>query len=344
MDSFSKDSQHALDPESPPPTQKALGVPFDPKVALVKTDSGLKTGRIPNTFHPLDDNLHTHLSLELRTDELDGILGYLWLAGLPAFKTRALHRQRVVKREVVACEQIGLHLVSFRGAILVKPIPHFLLHHTFFNNYIANVPHFEPWALGFLASYLSLIVHESDFAIAKELGLLPSAVTWEEWLEFAAQLTAALTDSNGNLMPFDNRYRFGELRLSRINFIMQFFRFRLTRGYIWLNTQYSNYFSVYFALVALLCAVYLSVALAAFQLAIGADVSWTVPRAVYTAAYWLAVSTLVALAATVVVPIFWLLILLVVQYHYIKTAQPGAYERRKSLFSTLIILHSDKFS
>lgn len=197
----------------PAPSLLRICMPFDAEVALVKTDSNLDTGIIPNTNQKLR-NHHDYLSAELRTDDLDSIQKYFWLAGLPAFKTRPLHRQRVIQREIVVCEQIGLHLVSFRHAIFIKPIPHALLHHKFFQGYIASVPDFEPWANGFLSSYLSLIVHESDFNIAKQLQLLPHSVTWGDWLKFSEQLSDNLSNADGTKMSFNNRYSFGELRLS----------------------------------------------------------------------------------------------------------------------------------
>lgn len=311
--------------------QTPEGTPFDEKVALVKADKHLDVGFIPNTMHSLS-SVDNYLTTELRTDDLDSILKHLWLAGLPAFKILPLHRQRVVNRDIVVCEQIGLHMVLFRNSIFVKPIPHALLHYKFFCDYIAGKPKFTPWALGFLSSYLSMIIHESDFTIAKQLGLLPSYITWSDWLSFITQLSAALTDSDQRRVCFENRYSFGELRLSRLNLIMQFIRFRLTRGYIWLDTQYSEYFSRYFALIILVFAAYFSVALSAFQVVTGAGTSLGAPQEFFVAAYWFSAVTLLVLAATVVVPCIWLCILLMIQYYYIKTAQPGAYERRKHCF------------
>jgi hypothetical protein len=311
------------------PLPVMLGVPFDDEVALVKTDSNLEAGIIPNTNRPLR-NHRDFLSTELRTDDLDSIQNYFWLAGLPAFKTRPLHRQRVVQREIVVCEQIGLHLVSFRSAIFIKPIPHALLHHKFFRDYIADVPDLEPWASGFLSSYLSLIVHESDFIVAKQLYLLPQSVTWGDWLKFSTQLITALSNSDGTKKTFHNRYSFGELRLSRLNLIMQFIRFRVARGYIWLDTQYSKYFSRYFALVILLFAAYFSLALSAFQVISGVASTLHTPQIISVVAYWFALVTLLVLTTTVVLPFVWLSVLLIIQYYYIKTAKPGVYERRKS--------------
>lgn len=310
---------------------RSRGIPFDATAALVRTDARLESGLIPNTIKPLK-HYHSYLISELRTDDLDSVLRYLWLAGLPAFKTRPLHSQRVVQREIVVCERIGLHLVSFQGTILIKPLPHFLMHHLFYQDYIENIPELEPWALGFLASYLALIVYESDYAIAKQLGLLPPNVTWKEWLRFAAQLHEALSDADGMIIPFKNRYFYGELRLSRLNLIMQIIRFRITRGYIWLNTQYSDYFRRYFTVIALLFAAYFSVALSAFQVATGAGQILQARQGIFQVAYWFSIGTLVVLGATIVVPLVWFTVLLIIQHHYIRTAKPGIYERRESIF------------
>jgi hypothetical protein len=124
---------------------------------------------------------------------------------------------------------------------------------------------------------------------------------------------------------------------------MQFIRFRLTRGYIWLDTQYSQYFVRYFALIVLLFAAYFSVMLSAFQLATGVGAKLGASELVQTAGFWFAISTLLVLGCTVVLPVVWLLVLLIIQYYYIKTAKEGAYERRESYSISLNSLDFDPF-
>ncbi|KAG9032338.1 hypothetical protein FRB95_001591 [Tulasnella sp. JGI-2019a] len=292
-------------------------VPFDASAQLIHSStSALVTDgadvavpeMIPNTICPiLQANKFLHK--ELGVQNLNDIIGYLWMAGLPLAKTRAFHRQMVMSRNIVVCEQIGLHLVWKDNVIFIKPIPHFLLDHRFFNDHITPDPHLKTLALGFLATYLVLIRHKSNFNIALEYKLIPESTTWFSWLRFAAQITASLQVPGEPevQMKFENRYRFGELRLSRLNRIMQFFFGHFSRGYQRLDPDYTYYFSPFAAFVALLF-VYVSTALSAFQVAQGGTQATTT---VLSIAYWFAIVTLITLVVTILLPMLWFLILFV---------------------------------
>jgi len=54
-----------------------------------------------------------------------------------------------------------------------------------------------------------------------------------QWLAFSADLETALSELPGGerMMSFDGRYSYGELRLTRLNFIMRVFR-GVARGYV----------------------------------------------------------------------------------------------------------------
>ncbi|KAJ9133299.1 hypothetical protein NKR23_g10893 [Pleurostoma richardsiae] len=73
-------------------------------------------------------------------------------------------------------------------------------------------------AYGFLLPYTALIQHESDLRIAVAQDILPDIVTWQIW---GALVNALLEDSPSNLARVNKRYRFGELRLGRINKIVR---------------------------------------------------------------------------------------------------------------------------
>lgn len=154
---------------------------------------------------------------------------------------------------------MDVHLVWATGRMFLKPLPRFLLEPRFWTLYLAST---EPCscfrkdgdtqsfttnaqdvtaitsgaksdiksieecngghracALGFLFSYTALITHESDFRIAKEKHLLPEQLTWSAWITLVKQLdTANIYDK------IDERFKYGELRLSRLNEIYRFTR------------------------------------------------------------------------------------------------------------------------
>ena len=72
-------------------------------------------------------------------------------------------------------------------------------------------------ARGFLLSYFWLIAHRSDLRVAHDHGLIPEHITWETWVNFAG---ICLRSYNlGTLQNVNARYRRGELRLTRVNWI-----------------------------------------------------------------------------------------------------------------------------
>ena len=285
-------------------------VPYQADSALVAGIVGAQN--VPNTSVLLSDAVAvaTFLFKELDVDLADSLKPYLWIAGLGFSNIRPLHRNKVIQREIVICEQAALHLVSYNKVIFIKPIPHCLLQHTFYREHVAAKvidPKINRRALAFLASYLLLIQHQSDFSIAIQSGLIPSWVAWEGWLTFHADLVTALSDSQGRMMRFDGRYAHGELRLSRLNFIMRVFK-GVARGYIVLDTQYSTYFSHFFSLLILITAVYVTVALSAFQVALASSLA---TQGLVDAGFWFSIITLLLLVALIGLPIIWFVVALV---------------------------------
>jgi hypothetical protein len=214
------------------PSPSKLSVPFSEDAALCQPpDSSSPLSVIPNTLRPINESA-AFLRQELNLDRSLRILSFIWLAGLTAMHIRTLHRQRVVKRKIKICEQLDLHLVVNHDDIFVKPIPKCLLHHAFFEQYIATDPEFYSAAVGFLSTYLYLIRYESDLRIALELELLPASTTWEAWLKFADQVHGARQSR------FNNRFDYGELKLSWLNMIAGIFQGDIVRGYQNLETSY----------------------------------------------------------------------------------------------------------
>lgn len=193
---------------------------------------------------PLDEEeVSPFLNRELSTKRLDDIYGILWLVSSKQ-NISPLHHQAIKGRNIIITERPDLHLVWHHNQIFVKPIPRCLLNYAFFKTYISGFPiglDFQKSANGFLWTYTKLIVHESDFNLAKKLELLPDdeAITWIKWCKFI-QGFQHMTDNE-----VAKRYHYGELRLTRLNFYYRV----LFRGWTYLNTytQYDTYFGRFLA-------------------------------------------------------------------------------------------------
>lgn len=164
----------------------------------------------------------TILDQDLRTPALDKIYSHLWLAGLPK-TARPIHRQILLGRIIVITENPNEHLIWNANRIFIKPLPEYLLSHDFWttegSSLIQDRSLFQS-ACGFLLSYCWLICTKSDLAIAQDVRLIPSSVTWEEWALFVTDLLTRIDPDT--LDNVSKRYHFGELRLSRLNLIYRF--------------------------------------------------------------------------------------------------------------------------
>jgi hypothetical protein len=217
----------------------------------------------------------TCIKKEFDLHRLHNIFTWLWVAGRP-MPPRPLHYQLLLAREIFVTEQMDMHLVWTTGRIFLKPIPRFLLEPYFWTTYLTdeqpcscfgkNVDGksrneckggLRTCALGFLFSYTALIAHESDFAIAQEKHLLPKETDWPAWVTLVEQL-----DTEHIYHKIDERFKFGELRLSRLDKI-----YRLSnpmRGYMSHWNQYGSFFKDNFTWLAS-ATVYIVVVLTAMQ-------------------------------------------------------------------------------
>ena len=168
-----------------------------------------------------------------------------------------------------------MHLVWIHNRVFIKPLPEYLLSHGFWSYYFkhsADATENETRvklhnsALGYLRTWLFLVKHPSDYRIAINAHLIPETVDFGDLLA----LLSALQSINNEQVSL--RYRYGELRLSRLNFWIR----------IWLHKphfrkiawQYSDYFSMYYAPLLFLFGV-LSVTLSAMSLGTSAEEAWT---------------------------------------------------------------------
>jgi hypothetical protein len=76
-------------------------------------------------------------------------------------------------------------------------------------------------------SYAALIMHESDFLIAKETHLFPTEVQWTAWRTFVDQVNTEHIYSK-----VDARFVYGKLHLSRLNKIYRLSQHRFLRSYV----------------------------------------------------------------------------------------------------------------
>lgn len=182
------------------------------------------------------------LERELETRRLDDLYQQLWLVS-GKHNVNPLHHQAIKGRQIIITERPDLHLIWYYDRIYIKPIPLCLMNYAFYETFVSSAAlhagssKFDVLsaANGFIRTYTGLIVHESDFRIAKDLGLIPvDGLTWTAWSKFARAFRD-IPDSD-----VCRRYEYGELRLTRLNFYSKLF----LREWSYLETtnQYTSYF------------------------------------------------------------------------------------------------------
>ena len=219
---------------------------------------------------------------DFSTPELNNIHSHLWIAGSPG-NINPLHHQQVLLRKIIPSEQARLHLVWFDRNIYVKPLPDNLLD---INRYPDTSFDSSGSITGFLRSYCSLICHPIDLVIAKKSHLISEDVTWEQWVAFHGAILLKTKDYH-----VDRRYKYGELRLNRLDII-----YRLTgRGltYFTVHRNYKTYFAQYFSLFVTVFA-FAAVILAAMQVLVAIK---DIPEAVVVTSYRFAVAVLVGVCS-----------------------------------------------
>ncbi len=218
------------------------------------------------------DSIEQYIAWELDVSQLNKIHDQLWLAGRP-MSARPLHRQAMLDRQIVVTEQADLHLVWQESRLFLKPLPEFLMDYSVWQNYICRNRHLYGCASGFLLSYAWLICHRSDLAIANEKGLLCPKIEWHRWTAFSKSLLSKLDHTC--LSNINIRYGYGELRLSRLNWI-----YRLSantrspttfvRGYMHGYNRYSTFVRRNFAWL-LVAFVYITIVLTAMQVGLATN-------------------------------------------------------------------------
>ena len=215
------------------------------------------------------DDLSAFVNNELDVSRLDMIEDRLWLAGRLQ-NIRPLHRQQLLGRKILVTEQADLHLLWQDDKIFIKPLPPWLLDHSFFQNHIRTSPALSA-ALGFLKSYILLISYESDFVLARSTNLLPCDLDWKGWLDILHDWIPSLFDAEQAVAP---RYQYGELRLSRINWIYRLdsrFHFQhFCRGYYSSSQTFQTFLNRNFGWL-LVVFVYFTILLTAMQVGLATN-------------------------------------------------------------------------
>jgi len=241
-----------------------------------------------------------------------------------------LHRQKLLGRNISITEDPDEHLVWFENQIFIKPLPDFLLAYDYWNDNLCSDPELHKSACGFLLSYAWLVRYKSDLDIAKEHGLLSKDIEWANWVEF---LDAFLDNINlETLSDVNKRYKYGELRLSRLNAIYRLvppiYSLRnLIRGYKSGSTWYQAFFERHFKWMLAVFALF-AVFLSALQVGL-ATTKLQGNESFQKASYGFVIASLISIVAGVILIFFvWLVLFF---YHLLSAWQNNrAVNRRRS--------------
>ncbi|KAH7385973.1 hypothetical protein BKA66DRAFT_461254 [Pyrenochaeta sp. MPI-SDFR-AT-0127] len=240
-----------------------------------------------------------YLGLDLKTPRLNLVHKHLWLAGLPC-AARPLHKQKLLGRSILITEDPDEHLIWFETQLFVKPLPEYLLDYDYWKEHLCLDESLHQSACGLLLSYAWLVCYKSDLEIAKEAGLLPRDIEWPEWAKFMeCFLESVNLETLGNI---NKRYKYGELRLSRLNAIYrivppEYSLKNLIRGYQQGSTWYNAFFGRHFKWMLVVFAT-LSVLLSALQ--VGLATSTLQDNGPFqNVSYGLTVASLVTVAASI---------------------------------------------
>ena len=216
----------------------------------------------------------SEIAKELLTTDLNVLQPQLWLvATQKSSHIAALHDQIVRGRNIVITEKPGLHCVWNEDRVFIKPMPRWLMSHAWWKFVKRSSEGLGPpgncdWeaiyraALGFTRSYYHLVIHESDFDLAQHHKLIPRDITLKDFQNFIDAF-GDVQDASVSL-----RYTFGDLRLSRLNWLAKSHLGRL--HYHKIHRQYHTYFSRFYGPLLFLFGIF-TVVLDAMQVTIGSS-------------------------------------------------------------------------
>jgi hypothetical protein len=205
------------------------------------------------------------LADDLCHEDLNSLYPIFWLVSTrKSNHISPLHNQIIRGREIVVTEDPGLHLLWYYDRVFIKPLPPYLTSHAFWKEFLCreSSADLRKAALGYVRSYRHLIKSQSDFNVAEEKKLIAKGVDAKALLRFLHSFES-VSDDDVTL-----RYNYGELRLSRINLYIRFYKRRLF--YRKMQWQYSDYLSSLVAPFVFAFAL-VSTALSAMQVVLAAQ-------------------------------------------------------------------------
>ncbi|KAL2833023.1 hypothetical protein BDW59DRAFT_157162 [Aspergillus cavernicola] len=230
-----------------------------------------------------------NIQKDLSVDQLNDIHGSLYMAEAE-WGISPLHSQRIWGRNIVICEDAGLHLLWYDDIIYIKPMPLYLLDQEYFQQHVRQTANdTKELVNGFLKSYRSLIQHPSDVKVANISGLLPETFTWDRWVEY---VDAVIDPSLSG--PYNKRYEYGELKLRNLNWLMFLLR---CRRYHFPHGSYHNLLRRRLTTIIAIFSV-IALSLTAMQVLVG--IQWA-PTYIQKISYWFAISSLLFLAGAIAV-------------------------------------------
>jgi uncharacterized membrane protein len=243
-------------------------------------------------------------------------------------RARPLHRYKMYGYELLGTQQMDLHLLHYSNRLLIKPLPEYLLDTAFWKEHLCTDKTLHESATGWVLSYAWLVTSPLDLKIAHDNALLPAAITWTWWKMF---VTDFLNNVNMNtLHQVNQRYHFGDLRLSRINTIYRtrYFHTHFVRGYLYDYNRYMVFFNRNFSWILILF-VFLSLVLSAMQVGTALD-ELSSSRAFMKGSYGVVVLSMVSVAAVLsIVGLFFVGVFLFNMVAAIRHAASKEKERRR---------------
>lgn len=250
--------------------------PFLPAYQLFQNDLSKQMPGFPCI--PISDKTQVMnlLTRELCSDDLDRVSDRLWwMSTQSSGNISALHRQLVKRRSITVTENPKLHLLWIYDRVFIKPLPRFILNHEFWKEYLcrgdtAEEERIRRAALGYLRTYHHLIQHESDLRIAQDpsLCLVPQAVSWEHFCHFKSMFSSIL---DADVSP---RYRYGEIRLTRLNLYAPILLRR--SNFQRVDHQYGQYFARFYGPILFIFG-FVSVALSGLQVVVSVETGGGTP-------------------------------------------------------------------
>lgn len=228
--------------------------------AAHRSGHDLKSLKTPGDFR-------SFLQDDLNVERINVIARHLWLVG-KRYPPRALNIQLVLERKIIPTTEATLHLVWTSQKIFIEPLPSYLLSHAFYSAHISPqcTTFLCPPALGLLHTYVALLPTALDFELAQSEHLIPKSYDWETWKSLASRFLDDYPDDTV-YRHVPERYKYGELRLSRLDKIYRWLCADFLHGYSTLtgSTRYVDYFAKNWATFAAI-TVYFAVTMSAMSL------------------------------------------------------------------------------